>query len=103
MLALTPISVWISAPEWVSAALLLTSLGLLFFVGQTSIFLMRLVAADRRAQRRPLREGARPTVGQLSRESEPASERESEPASERESEPEPDGASDEDEAPPTQR
>lgn len=68
LLIATPVSVWISAPPWVSAALLLISLGLLFFVGQTSIFLLRLVAADRRAQRRPLREGARPTVGQLSQE-----------------------------------
>ena len=65
LLIATPISVWIVAPPWVSAALLLMSLGLLFFVGQTSIFLLRLVAADRRAQRRPLRHGARPTVGQL--------------------------------------
>jgi hypothetical protein len=67
-LVLTPISVWLAAPEWVSAALLLLSLGLLFFVGQTSIFLLRLVAADRRSQRRPMREDARKTVGQLEEE-----------------------------------
>src|SRR5688500_15129045 len=36
-LILTPVSVWLAAPEWVSAALLLMTLGLLFFVGQTSI------------------------------------------------------------------
>jgi hypothetical protein len=37
---------------------------LLFFVGQTSIFLMRLVSADRRARRRPLASRT-PTVGDL--------------------------------------
>jgi len=37
----------------------------LLFVGQTTIFLLRLVAADRRTRRRPLRSGARKTVGEL--------------------------------------
>lgn len=67
LLVATPVSVWLQAPPWFSALLLIMSLGLLFFAGQTTIFLLRLVAADRRAQRRPLREGARPTVGQLGR------------------------------------
>jgi hypothetical protein len=64
LLVATPLSVGVFEP-WVSAALLILSLVILFFVGQTMIFLLRLVAADRRAQRRPLREGAHKTVGQL--------------------------------------
>jgi hypothetical protein len=48
------------------AALLFVALGLLLFVGQTLIFLLRLVAADRRdaGRRRPLASPT-PTVGQL--------------------------------------
>jgi hypothetical protein len=49
----------------VSAALLILSLVLLSFVGQTMIFLLRLVAADRRSRRRPLAPTARKTVGDL--------------------------------------
>jgi hypothetical protein len=49
----------------VSAALLILSLVLLFFTGQTMIFLLRLVAADRRSRRRPMAPSARPTVGDL--------------------------------------
>ena len=70
LLVLTPLTVVWAFEPWVSAALLILTLVLLFFVGQTMIFLLRLVAADRRAQRRPLREGARRTVGQLEREGE---------------------------------
>ncbi len=69
LLILTPLTVIWSFPSWVSAALLILSLVILFFVGMTMVFLLRLVAADRRAQRRPLREGARKTVGQLDEES----------------------------------
>jgi hypothetical protein len=65
LLILTPISVWLSAPSWLSAAFLIISLILLFFVGQTMVFLLRLVAADRRTRRRPLAPTARATVGQL--------------------------------------
>ena len=65
LLALTPLSVVWSAPSWLSAALLILSLVLLFFVGQTMIFLLRLVAADRRSRRRPLAATARKTVGML--------------------------------------
>lgn len=65
LLVATPLSVVLVAPAWFSAALLFVTLTLLLFVGQTTIFLLRLVAADRRSQRRPLRQGARPTVGQL--------------------------------------
>ena len=61
-----------AAPSEVSAALLIGALVLLFFVGQTMIFLLRLVAADRRTRRRPLSPTARQTVGQL--EDEPSTE-----------------------------
>ena len=69
LLVLTPLSVVWAWPSMVSAALLILSLVLLFFVGQTMIFLLRLVAADRRSRRRPLRTDARPTVGQMEDES----------------------------------
>ncbi len=65
LLVATPVSVIAAAPPFLSATLLIVSLIVLFFVGQTMIFLLRLVAADRRERRRPLREGARRTVGQL--------------------------------------
>lgn len=65
LLVATPLSVVMGAPPWFSAALLILSLVLLLFVGQTTIFLLRLVAVDRRSRRRPLRTGARRTVGQL--------------------------------------
>ena len=65
LLVLTPLSVVWAAPSWLSAALLILSLVILFFVGQTMIFLLRLVAADRRSRRRPLHPEARRTVGQL--------------------------------------
>lgn len=50
---------------WATGLLLALSLVLVLFVSLTMIFLLRLVSADRRARRRPLRSGARPTVGQL--------------------------------------
>jgi hypothetical protein len=65
LMILTPLSVVWAWPSMVSAALLSLSLVLLFFVGQTMIFLLRLVAADRRSRRRPLAPSARPTVGDL--------------------------------------
>jgi hypothetical protein len=65
LLILTPVSVLWAWPSMVSAALLILSLVLLFFVGQTMIFLLRLVAADRRTRRRPLAPTARKTVGDL--------------------------------------
>lgn len=68
LLVLTPLSVVLGAEPWVSAALLIVVLVLLLFVGQTAIFLLRLVAADRRTRRRPLRSDARKTVGMLDEE-----------------------------------
>ena len=68
LLVLTPLSVVAGAQPWLSAALLILVLVLLLFVGQTAIFLLRLVAADRRTRRRPLRSDARRTVGMLEQE-----------------------------------
>lgn len=65
-LVLIPIGVTLDWPYEILAALLFVVLGLLLFVGQTLIFLLRLVAADRRdaGRRRPLA-SATPTVGEL--------------------------------------
>jgi hypothetical protein len=65
-LILTPLTVTWAWPSWISAAMLIIVLVLLLFVGQTTIFLLRLVAADRRnARRRPMSPSARKTVGDL--------------------------------------
>jgi len=61
---LTPLSVVWRWPEALSAALLFAVVGLLLTTGQTIIFLLRLVAADRRSRRRPLGSATR-TVGEL--------------------------------------
>jgi hypothetical protein len=64
LIVLTPASVFAGWPYEVSAALLFLTIILLLFAGQTIIFLLRLVAAERRGRRRPL--AARtPTVGEL--------------------------------------
>ncbi len=66
LLVLTPLSVAWNWPTAVSAALLFLTLIILLFAGQTVIFLLRLVAADRRdgARHRPLASPTR-TVGEL--------------------------------------
>lgn len=64
LIFLTPLTVVWQWPAWVSAALLFVVIGLLLVAGQTIIFLLRLVAADRRGRRRPLASGTR-TVGEL--------------------------------------
>ena len=80
LLVLTPLTVvWAWDPA-VSAGLLILTLALLLFAGQTVIFLLRLVAADRRTRRRPLSEGARKTVGQIEEESRAEPEAEEPPA-----------------------
>lgn len=66
LFVLTPFGVINGWPTWLTTAMFIITLVLLLFVGQTVIFLLRLVAADRRSRRRPMREGARPTVGDLS-------------------------------------
>ena len=66
VVVLTPLSAAWDWPVLVTIVLMATTLVLLLFVGQTVIFLLRLVAADRRAEgrRRPMR-SATPTVGQI--------------------------------------
>jgi hypothetical protein len=66
LVVLTPLSVAWGWPEALSAGLLLATLVLLLFAGQTVIFLLRLVAADRRAElrRAPMASGTK-TVGQI--------------------------------------
>jgi hypothetical protein len=61
---LTPMSVAWDWPPAISAGLLFAVILLLLITGQTIIFLLRLVAADRRGRRRPLG-SATPTVGEL--------------------------------------
>lgn len=68
LLVATPISVVAGAPPWLSGAMLIATLVLLLFAGQTVIFLLRLVAADRRSRRRPVAPGARRTVGMIEEE-----------------------------------
>jgi hypothetical protein len=63
-IVLAPLSVGWGWPEAVSAGLLIAVIVLLLVTGQTIIFLLRLVAADRRGRRRPLASGT-PTVGEL--------------------------------------
>ena len=64
LIVLTPLSVAWDWPPMVSAALLFVVIFLLLVTGQTIIFLLRLVAADRRGRRRPLASGTK-TVGEL--------------------------------------
>jgi hypothetical protein len=64
LVVLTPLSVAWHWPEWLSAVLLFAVIVLLLFAGQTIIFLLRLVAADRRGRRRPLASETK-TVGEL--------------------------------------
>ena len=63
-IVLTPLTVVWDWPVGVSAALLFAVIALLLVTGQTVIFLLRLVAADRRGRRRPLASGSK-TVGEL--------------------------------------
>ncbi|MFN8520583.1 MAG: hypothetical protein U0667_14595 [Chloroflexota bacterium] len=71
LLVLTPLTVVWAWDERISAVLLLITLGLLLFAGQTVIFLLRLVAADRRSRRVPRSASARRTVGMLEDEGAP--------------------------------
>jgi hypothetical protein len=64
LIVLTPLSVAWNWPPAVSAGFLFAVILLLLVTGQTIIFLLRLVAADRRGRRRPLASGTR-TVGEL--------------------------------------
>jgi hypothetical protein len=62
---LTPLSAAWEWPVPVTVVLLASTLVLLLFVGQTVIFLLRLVAADRREARRQPMRSATKTVGQI--------------------------------------
>ena len=72
LIVLTPLSVAWNWPVLVSGALLVIVLLLLLFAGQTVIFLLRLVAADRRTRRRPLGSATK-TVGELDDDARPVS------------------------------
>lgn len=61
---LTPLSVVWNWPFAISAALLFAVIALLLVTGQTIIFLLRLISADRRGRRRPLASDSK-TVGEL--------------------------------------
>ena len=63
-IVLTPLTVAWNWPATVSTVLLFVVIGLLLTTGQTIIFLLRLVAADRRGRRVPMG-GATRTVGEL--------------------------------------
>jgi hypothetical protein len=63
-IVLTPLSVAWDWPPVVSAGLLFAVILLLLVAGQTIIFLLRLVSADRRGRRRPLASETK-TVGEL--------------------------------------
>ena len=63
-IVLTPLSVAAGWPYEVSAGLLFLTIILLLFAGQTIIFLLRLVAAERRGRRRPIASRT-PTVGEI--------------------------------------
>jgi hypothetical protein len=65
LIVLTPLSVAWGWDPAVSAGLLFLTILLLLFAGQTVIFLLRLVAADRREGRRRPLASATPTVGEL--------------------------------------
>ena len=64
LIVLTPLTVVWGWPTWLSGALLFAVIALLLVAGQTIIFLLRLVAADRRSRRRPLASATK-TVGEL--------------------------------------
>jgi hypothetical protein len=70
VIVLTPLSAAWDWPVVVTIVLLATTLVLLLLVGQTIIFLLRLVAADRRSEgrRRPMGSATR-TVGEIEDES----------------------------------
>ncbi|HEU4672491.1 MAG TPA: hypothetical protein VFS32_06280 [Candidatus Limnocylindrales bacterium] len=66
LIVLTPLSVYAGWPDWASAALLFVTIGITLVAGQTIIFLLRLVAAERRqGRRRPMATGRTRTVGEL--------------------------------------
>ena len=73
LIVLAPLSAVWGWPPAVSAALLISLIVLLLISGQTIIFLLRLVAADRRAGRRRPVDSKTRTVGELEDESDESS------------------------------
>jgi hypothetical protein len=71
LIVLTPLSAAWGWPDWLSALLLFLTIGLLLVAGQTIVFLLRLVAADRRSRRRPLASATK-TVGEIEDQETPA-------------------------------
>ena len=67
-MVLAPLSAVLNWPAPIAIGLLVLVVILLLLVGQTSIFLLRLVAADRKGRRAPMRSASK-TVGQLEDES----------------------------------
>ncbi len=66
LVVITPIGVNAGWPDWLNALLLFATIGLLLISGQTIIFLLRIVAAERReGRRRPMAVGRSRTVGEL--------------------------------------
>lgn len=61
---LAPLSAVLNWGAAIATALLIAVVVLLLLVGQTSIFLLRLVAADRKSRRTPL-QGRSKTVGEI--------------------------------------
>ena len=90
-LIFTPLTVTWAWDPFISGALLIFTLILLLFSGQTIIFLLRLVAADRRTRRTPLDPSAKPTVGQMEDASAPPTEPASPPDDPSGTRPHPDG------------
>ena len=78
---LTPLTVAWNWPVWISVFLLSATIVLLLVAGQTIIFLLRLVAADRRTRRRPLGSATK-TVGEIEDEGAAPSAAPAEPAPE---------------------
>ncbi len=64
VIILAPLSAVLNWGATIATILLIAVVVLLLLVGQTSIFLLRLVAADRRGRRAPL-SGRSKTVGEL--------------------------------------
>ena len=63
LIVATPLSVG-RLPEAVTVVLLFATIGLLLVSGQTIIFLLRLISAERRGRRQPMA-GRSPTVGSV--------------------------------------
>ena len=98
LIVATPLSVG-RLPETVTVVLLFAMIGLLLVSGQTIIFLLRLISADRRGRRQPVA-GRTPTVGQLEDAAEASADRAGEPTADPAGEPSANAESPSDPGPP---